>query len=119
MGKHNEFGKLGEQKALDFLVKSGYSIQCTNYRYQKAEVDIIAKKDDILCVIEVKSRTGSFLEDVSEAINQKKIKLIVMAADQYVQENNLDVEVRFDIVLILKKGTTFEVEHIENAFYHF
>ncbi|MGX1931366.1 YraN family protein [Flagellimonas sp. 2504JD4-2] len=119
MGKHNEFGKLGERKALDFLTKSGYTILCTNYRYRKAEVDIIAKKDDILCVVEVKSRTESFLEDVAESINRKKINLIVMAANQYIEENDLDLEVRFDIVLVLKKGTRFEVEHTKNAFYHF
>ncbi|MGW9684953.1 YraN family protein [Flagellimonas sp. 2504JD1-5] len=119
MGKHNEFGKLGEQKALDFLVKRGYNICETNYRYLKAEVDIIAEKDGILCIVEVKSRTKSFLEDISETINQKKIKLIVMAADQYVQENNLDVEVRFDIILVIKKGGAFEIEHTKNAFYHF
>ncbi|WP_190810723.1 YraN family protein [Flagellimonas sp. S3867] len=119
MGKHNEFGRLGEQKAVDFLIKRGYKIQKTNYRYLKAEVDIIAQKEGILCVIEVKSRTGGFLEDVSETINQKKINLLVMAANHYVEENNLDVEVRFDIILIIKKGTTFEVEHTKNAFYHF
>nr|WP_299170537.1 YraN family protein [uncultured Allomuricauda sp.] len=119
MGKHNEFGKLGEQKAMEFLLEKGYAILQTNYRYQKAEVDIIAEKDGFLCVVEVKSRTGSFLEDVSETINQKKINLIVMATNQYVVDNNLDVEVRFDIILILKKGTSFEIEHTKNAFYHF
>lgn len=119
MGKHNEFGKLGEQKAMEFLLEKGYTILQTNYNYLKAEVDIIGEKDGFLCAVEVKSRTGSFLEEVSEVIDQKKINLIVMAANQYVKENNLDVEVRFDIILVIKKGSTYEVKHIENAFYHF
>lgn len=42
-----------------------------------------------------------------------------MAADHYVVENDLDVEVRFDIITILKKNGKFSIEHLENAFYHF
>ena len=119
MGKHNEFGKLGEQIAVDFLLKKAYKVRYRNYRYQKAEIDIIAEKDDILTIVEVKSRTDSFLEEVSEAINKKKIKLMVMAADHYVQEHDLDLEVRFDIILVIKKGDKYMVEHTKNAFYHF
>lgn len=119
MGKHNEFGKLGEQIAVDFLLKKGYKILQKNYRYQKAEIDVIAEKDSIVSVVEVKSRTGDFLETVSKTINQRKINLIVMAANQYILDRNLDVELRFDIILIRKKGATFEIEHTKNAFYHF
>lgn len=119
MGKHNEFGKLGEQKAVDFLTKNGYEIKYRNYRYLKAEVDIIAQKEGILAIIEVKSRSSDFLENIAETVNQKKIKLLVSAADFYVNENNLDVDVRFDIITILKKGKRFELEHLEDAFYYF
>ncbi|MFD2588811.1 YraN family protein [Croceitalea marina] len=119
MGKHNEFGKLGEQKAVDFLTKNGYKIKYRNYRYLKAEVDIIAQKEGILAIIEVKSRSSDFLENIAETVNQKKIKLLVSAADFYVSENNLDGDVRFDIITILKKGKRFELEHLEDAFYYF
>jgi putative endonuclease len=119
MGKHNEFGKLGEQKAADFLVKKGYEIKYKNYRYLKAEIDIIAQKGDILAIVEVKSRSSDFLSTIAETVNQKKIKLLVSAADYYVTDNDLDVEVRFDIITILKKGKQFNLEHLKNAFYHF
>ena len=119
MGKHNEFGKLGEQKAVDFLLKNGYEIKYKNYRYLKAEIDIIAKKENILAIVEVKSRSSDFLENIAETVNQKKIKLLVSAADYYVTENYLDVDVRFDIITILKKGKQFQLEHLEDAFYHF
>lgn len=119
MGKHNEFGKLGEQKAADFLIKNGYRIRHRNYRYLKAEIDIIAQRGNILAIVEVKSRSSDFIENIADTVNQKKIKLLVSAADQYIIENDLDVDVRFDIITILKKGKQFELEHLEDAFYHF
>ncbi len=119
MGKHNEFGREGEQFAVDFLRQTGYLIIQRNYRYLKAEIDIIAQKEGILAVVEVKSRNSYFLEDIADTVNAKKIKLVVMAADHYVIQNNLDVEVRFDLVILLKQYGKFTVEHIENAFYHF
>lgn len=119
MGKHNEFGKEGEQIAVDFLLKKGYSIVYRNYRYLKAEVDILAQKKNILAVVEVRSRSSDFIENIADTITPKKIKLLVMAADHYVTEANLDVEVRFDIITILKNKRRFELEHLENAFYHF
>ncbi|WP_394973926.1 YraN family protein [uncultured Croceitalea sp.] len=119
MGKHNEFGKLGEQKAVDFLVKNGYDIKYKNYRYLKAEIDIIAQKGNILAIVEVKSRSSDFLENIAETVNQKKIKLLVSATDYYVTENDLDVDVRFDIITILKKGKQFKLEHLKDAFYYF
>lgn len=119
MGKHNEFGKLGEQKAVDFLLEKDYEILFRNYRYLKAEVDIIAKKEEELIIMEVKSRTAGFFAAMSDIITPKKIKLLTMAADHYVQENHLEVEVRFDIITVIKKGEIFEVEHLKDAFYHF
>ncbi|UJH68710.1 YraN family protein [Allomuricauda sp. SCSIO 65647] len=119
MGKHNEFGKLGEQLAVDFLIRNGYQILRRNYRYLKGELDIVAKKDAVLSIVEVKSRSSDFIETIAETVNQKKIKLIVATADAFVTENNREEEVRFDIITILKKGTEYELEHIEDAFYHF
>lgn len=119
MGKHNEFGREGEQFAVDFLQQKGYRIIQRNYRYLKAEIDIIAQKEGILAIVEVKSRNSYFLEDIADTVNAKKIKLVVMAANHYVVHNNLDVEVRFDIIILLKQYRKFTIEHIENAFYHF
>ena len=119
MGKHNEFGKLGEQLAVDYLVEQGYEIVQCNFRYLKGELDIIAKKDGIMAIVEVKSRSSDFLENIAETVNQKKIKLLVATADAFMTENNRDEEVRFDIITILKNGKRFELEHIKDAFYHF
>lgn len=119
MGEHNEFGKQGEQMATDFLLSQGYQILARNYRYLKAEVDIIARKGEELAIVEVKSRKDGFLQDLSDTITPKKIKLLVTAADHYVVENDLELEVRFDLVLIVRKKKGFVVEHVKNAFYFF
>jgi len=119
MGKHNELGKEGEQIAVDYLLARGYDIIYRNYRYLKAEIDIIARKDATLVVVEVKSRTSSFLEDIADTVTKKKIKLLVMGTDHFVTENNLEVEVRFDIITILKTKKSLRVEHLKDAFYHF
>ncbi|MEM9077604.1 MAG: YraN family protein [Bacteroidota bacterium] len=119
MGQHNAFGHEGEQIAKDFLIEKGYKILKQNYRYDKAEIDILAQINDILVVVEVKSRTTDFLEDISQSINPSKIKRLVKAADHFVVEHDLDVEVRFDVIIILKKQQDHEVKHLENAFFHF
>ena len=119
MGKHNEFGKEGEQIAVDFLIKNGYQILCQNYRYLKSEVDIIAKKGDILAIIEVRARSNDQIIPIAETITPKKIKLLVTGAHQYITENNFDLEARFDVITILKNKKIFKIEHLESAFYHF
>lgn len=119
MGKHNEFGKEGEQLAVDYLIKKGYRIRYRNYRYLQAEIDIIAQKGTILAIVEVRSRSSDFIENIADTVTPKKIKLLVLAANHYVTENDMDVEVRFDIITILKNNRRFELEHLESAFYHF
>ena len=119
MGKHNEFGKEGEQIAVDFLINNGYKIKCRNYRYLKSEIDIIAQKENILAIVEVRARSNDLIINIADTITKKKINLLVMGADHYVTDQDLDVEVRFDIITILKNTKIFKIEHLESAFYHF
>lgn len=119
MAQHNELGKKGEQLAVDFLLKNGYTILDRNFRFDKAEVDIIAQQNDILAVVEVKTRSGIDFGNPEDFVKPKKIKHLVKAVDAYITENNLEMEVRFDIIAIVKTANHFKIEHLENAFYHF
>ena len=119
MARHNQLGKKGEQLAVDFLLKKGYTIVARNYRFDKAEVDIIAKKGDTLAIIEVKTRSTSDFGNPQDFVKPKQIQRLVKAVDEYVTVNELDVEVRFDIIAIVKEKQGFSIEHLENAFYHF
>jgi len=119
MATHNDLGKLGEELAVQYLLNEGYSIVTRNYRYLKAEIDIIAQKNNVLAIVEVKTRQSSYFGNPQEFISSKKIKLLQQAAHEYVVTNDLDVEVRFDIVAILKNKSLEEIDHITNAFFPF
>lgn len=119
MASHNELGKKGEELAVTFLKEKGYTILEKNYRYQKAEVDIIAKKNNTLSVVEVKTRSTDYFGNPQDFVNPKKIKLLVAAIDNYVVEKDIDTEVQFDIIAILNKNSKLVIQHIEDAFLHF
>ena len=119
MAQHNQLGKKGEQLAIDFLLEKGYDIVERNYRFDKAEVDIIAKKNQTLAIVEVKTRSTSDFGDPQDFLNPKQIKRIVKAVDEYVLVNKMDLEIRFDIIAIVKENKGYLIEHLENAFYHF
>ncbi|GAA4275234.1 YraN family protein [Aquimarina gracilis] len=119
MAKHNALGKKGEQLAVDFLIKKGYDILEKNYRYLKSEIDIIARTKDTLVVVEVKTRSTPEFGNPQEFVKPKQIQSLVKAINNYVEENDLDVEVRFDIVAIIQNKLGTRLEHFEDAFYHF
>ena len=119
MAQHNELGKEGEDLAVAFLLKNGYEITARNFRYQKAEVDIIARKGGVLAVVEVKTRSTPTFGDPQDFVKRKQIQQLVKAIDFFVNEHNLEVDVRFDIIGIIKNKAGTKVEHLEDAFLHF
>ena len=117
MADHNDFGKLAEELAEQFLVQKNYKILAKNYRYQKAEIDIIAEFDNQIIIVEVKARKTDAFMLPQEAINKKKIRLIVSAANDFLEQNNINLETRFDVISVLPNETgKLEINHIENAF---
>lgn len=119
MAKHNLLGKAGEQMAAEYLQKKGYEIVARNFRYQKAEVDIIALNEDTLIAVEVKTRSTPDFGDPQEFVKSKQIQQLLKAVDHFVNEQELDVEVRFDIVAIIRNKSGVRIEHLENAFLYF
>ncbi|MEN9875347.1 MAG: hypothetical protein RLZZ529_344 [Bacteroidota bacterium] len=119
MAEHNELGKLGEELAAEYLQKNGYAILETNWVFQKAEIDILAQKNNTLAVVEVKTRSSIEFGLPQDFVKPKKIQLLVKAVHAYVTENDLDLDVQFDIIAISKKGQEFVIEHLTDAFFHF
>ena len=119
MAYHNELGKQGEDLAVAYLLKQGYEILERNFFFHKAEIDIIARKGAMLVIVEVKTRNSSFFGDPQSFVSKSKVKSLVKAANEYVQRHELDLEVRFDIVAVLKNNTIERIEHFEDAFYYF
>lgn len=119
MAEHNELGIQGEKMAVNHLEQNGYMIVEKNWRFGKAEIDIIAQKDGMLAIVEVKTRTTDWFGNPQEFVTPKKRKLLIGAANEYVIKNNLDTETRFDIIAIVINKQTTSLEHIEDAFYPF
>jgi len=119
MGDSYLLGRLGEETAARFLQQAGYEIIARNFRFLKAEIDLIARRGDILAVVEVKTGTGPALERVLEAVNRRKRERLIQAADHFIISNQLQVETRFDIIWVTRVRGKLKLEHIENAFYQF
>ncbi|KAB1231761.1 YraN family protein [Chryseobacterium viscerum] len=120
MADHNDFGKIAEDLATDYLQKNGYKILIRNFRFQKAEIDIIAEKNDLIIITEVKARSTDAFMLPHEAVTKTKIKSIVSAANHYMEEFNKDNEVRFDIISVLPdENKNLIIDHIKDAFQAF
>ena len=115
MAEHNESGFLAEIIASEYLVNAGYGIIHRNWRYFHKEIDIIAEKDNVLVIVEVKSRNGREVT-ADELISNKKLKHLVDAAEAYIQKFEINLETRFDIIIITFGVEKNDVEHIQNAF---
>ena len=112
----HELGKLGEDLAVNYLIDNGYQILERNWRSGHKEIDIIALNDDLLVIVEVKTRKSDEFGDPDIAVGKLKQQMLIRAADAYVRYKNLDVDVRFDIISIVISDGEPEIEHIEDAF---
>ena len=116
MAERNETGKQGESVAKQYLEEKGYNVLETNWRFHHFELDIIATDGNELVIIEVKTRSDNFLLSPELAVNKGKIRRIVTASDAYARMKCIDLPIRFDIICLIKKGTSYSVDHIEDAF---
>jgi putative endonuclease len=117
MAQHNETGKQGELEAVRYLQEKGYEIMTRNYRYQHAEVDLIAKKGKLLIFVEVKTRTNLSFGNPEEFVSYTKAKLVMKAAENYIFANDWLHDIRFDIVAVTLVGNELRIKHIEDAFF--
>ena len=119
MSAHNELGTKGEILALEYLERKGYSILEINWRFEKTEVDIIAKDRNTIVIVEVKTRTSNDFGQPEESVGKLKQEMLSMAAEEYLERNALDLDVRFDIVSVIFRNGEGKVFHIEDAFFPF
>lgn len=116
MAEHNDLGQSGERIALDFLREKGYRIKATNWRFGKMEVDIIAEHHDDLVMVEVKARSTTYYGHPMDFVDKRKQRYLVKAANAFVEKNQIDKNVRFDVVAVVFKPK-LEVLHLEEAFH--
>lgn len=117
MAEHNQTGTKGEDIAAAYLEKKGYALLEKNWRFGHEEIDIIASSDLTLVIAEVKTRKSNYFGEPEEFVTRQKQKHLIKAANAYMEKNDLDLEVRFDIISILLSGNEQKIVHIEDAFH--
>lgn len=117
MGNNKELGDKGEAIAANYLQKEGYRIEARNYRYSRNEIDIIARNENLLVFVEVKTRTSTYFGYPEESVTARKAALIMEAAENYIFENNWQGNIRFDIIAIEFNASQHQVHHFPDAFF--
>lgn len=110
-------GKRGEEIAADYLKNKGYQILETNWRYRRAELDLIAMQGAILVFVEVKTRSSDRFGTPESFISRQKENFMAEAANVYMEQIGHEWEIRFDFIAILFTGGRYTIEHFEDAFF--
>ena len=110
-------GKKGEEIACNYLIKNGYKILDTNYSCRFGEIDIIARRGEYICFVEVKTRSANAVERPVTAVDGNKQRRILTTAQHYLMAHPSGLQPRFDIAeVITESGRVIEFNYIENAF---
>ena len=117
MAEHLKTGSAGEDLAVKYLLERGYTVLARNFRFKRAEIDIIASRKNILVFAEVKTRSSAQFGFPEDFVDNKKVELFLLAADEYIYQQQWQHDVRFDIISIIKKGNEVQIHHIEDAFH--
>jgi putative endonuclease len=114
---HCEKGKRAEQVAARYLRARGYRIWKTNWRWGRRELDLVTLYRDELVIVEVKSREGNAVNDPGEVVDPAKQRNIILATDAFIRLYDCRRPTRFDVVAVIYRGGSLEIEHVENAFF--
>ncbi len=118
MAQHNIQGKNGEELAASFLLSKGYSILERNWRYSKNEVDMIAKKNNLLIFVEVKTRKSEFFGLPESFVSATQKRNLARLSEQYcISKQIKDAEIRYDIIAVIKNKAFEKILHFEDAFF--
>ena len=118
MSFQQENGRWGEDLAVDYLVKLGLEIIVRNWRYKRAEIDIICREAGILVFVEVKTRSGISFGRPEEMVGHRKKRLLFGAASAYMYKTGYEGEIRFDIISIVgEPGKPPEIQYFRDAYY--
>ncbi|MDL2297100.1 YraN family protein [Bacteroidales bacterium OttesenSCG-928-B11] len=116
MNDKQKTGKLGEDLASDHLVKQQFTILEKNWRYGHLEIDIIAQNQKKIVFCEVKTRSSNKVLPPELAVTLQKQRNLIKAANHYLVTKQIQKEARFDIISILINGSSYQLNHIEDAF---
>ena len=109
-------GQRGEEIAARFLLSEGFDLLHRNWRSGRYELDIVARKEGVLHIVEVKSWKADGLTAPEEAMTRKKFNALFRAAQQYVALYRIDADTQFDLIAVdLLPDSTHRLRYIPNA----
>jgi putative endonuclease len=112
-----QLGEEGEEIACLMLSEKGYKILARNYRYGRAEIDIICQDKEFIVFVEVKTRETDKYGLPEDAVSTAKINNLALAAAGYLQDEDLNNDCRYDIVSIIKNQFKTDIKHFVDAFW--
>lgn len=120
MGRSNDLGAWGEEKAARFLTQRGFTVVERNFRCAYGEVDIVAENETYLVFVEVRLRKSTRFGTPEETVDHRKQQKLRLAAETYLQQHPTEKQPRFDVVALYAKDgmetVPLPVRHIINAF---
>ncbi len=117
MAEHNLLGKAGEQEAVEFLVRQGFTIRETNWRLGKLEIDIIAQEPGmVLHIVEVKTRGNDEHFDPMRAVTSAKKRHMITSANAYLNYYQLQCEIQYDVIILVGEPGFFRLEYYPDLF---
>jgi putative endonuclease len=115
--KHTETGIKAEQIAANYLSKLGYRILHRNWRVNRYEIDIIAEDNNEIVFVEVKARNNTNFGFPEEFVGKKKRQAMINAAAIYMEENELNQLIRFDIIgIVMQNQQVLEIKHCTKGY---
>ena len=116
MAAHNDLGKWGEDLAADYLRDKGYVIIDRDWKSGHHDLDIVAKEDETLVIVEVKTRRNRLFGDPEEAVDYRKLRSLQMAINHYIKYRHINGDSRLDIITVVGTvGEEPEIEHIKDV----
>lgn len=116
MAAHNELGRWGEELAAAYLERKGYTILERDWKSGHRDIDIIARTEEEVVFVEVKTRRTSDFGAPYEAVDFRKLRNLQAAINHYIGYRQIDMPVRFDVVSVVAvPGCEPEIEHIEDV----
>lgn len=118
MAKHNETGKEGELLAVNWLLGHHFEILFVNWRHSHWEIDVIAKKGDVLHFIEVKTRNNNSFGYPEQSVSDKKLLSVMNAAEEFLFQHPQWEKVQYDVLSITRlKDQPIEYFFVEDVYY--
>ncbi|WP_019946510.1 YraN family protein [Hymenobacter aerophilus] len=114
----HQLGHDGEDAALRYLLAQGYELLHRNYRFRRAEVDLVMRYPPALLVlVEVKARSSERYGYPEEFVTERKRQLLRLAAEHLQETLVWPQDIRFDILALTPAANGLRIEHFEDAFY--